>query len=189
MAMPVVARTDWTVEMLDALPDDGRRYELIDGELFVTPAPADVHQYVLVELCARFHAYLSGTSVARVVVSPADVRCGDRTRNRVQPDVFVVRTVDGVRPSYPFAMSDLLVAIDIASPGNPRYDYHTKRLLFLQNGVPEYWVVDPDARNISRWRESDAPGEVLSQTITWHPAVMAGPLEIDIGALFNEALD
>ena len=156
--------------------------------VFVTPAPGDVHQYVLVELCARLHAYLRGTSVARVVVSPADVRRGDPARNRVQPDVFVVRLVNGARPSYPFAMSDLLVAIEIASPGNPRYDYHTKRTLYLKDGVPEYWVVNADARNISRWRGTDDPGDVLSQTIVWHPAGMAIPLAIDIGVLFDEAI-
>ncbi|MEP6990548.1 MAG: hypothetical protein ABJA80_06410 [bacterium] len=55
--MPVIARHDWTVEMLDALPDDGQRHEIIDGELFVTPAPAYAHQFVLGELYARVHAY------------------------------------------------------------------------------------------------------------------------------------
>jgi Uma2 family endonuclease len=50
--------TDWTVEMLDALPDDGQRYEIIDGELFVTPAPSDVHQYVVAELLSRLLEYL-----------------------------------------------------------------------------------------------------------------------------------
>ena len=87
MAMPVAARSDWTVQMLDALPDDGQRYEIIDGELIVTPAPADLHQLVLGELHARVHAYLRGTLVGKVLFSPADVRHGDRTRNRVRPDL------------------------------------------------------------------------------------------------------
>ena len=188
MAMPVVARSDWTVEMLDALPDDGQRYEIIDGELFVTPAPGDVHQLVLGELHARFHAYLRGTSVGRVMFSPADVRRGDRTRNRVQPDLFVVRLTEGTRPAYPFELSDLLLTIEAVSPSNPRYDYQTKRKLYLQNGVPEYWVVNPDARNISRWLGRDDPGEVLSHAISWHPAAMAEPLVIDIPELFEEAI-
>ena len=188
MAMPVAARTDWTVEVLDALPDDGQRYEIIDGELFVTPAPADVHQLVLGELHARVHAYLRGSSVGKVIFSPADVRRGDRTRNRVQPDLFVVRLTEGRRPAHPFALGDLLLVVEITSPGNPRYDYQTKRTLYLQNGIPEYWVVNPDARNISRWQGSDDPGEVLSQAIRWHPAAMVEPLLIDIDELFEEAL-
>jgi Uma2 family endonuclease len=188
MTMPIVARSDWTVEMLDALPDDGQRYEIIDGELFVTPAPGDVHQLVLGELYVRFHAYLRGTSVGRVMFSPADVRRGDRTRNRVQPDLFVVRLTDGTRPAYPFELSDLLLTIEAVSPSNPRYDYQTKRRLYLQNGVPEYWVVNADARNISRWMGRDDPGEVLSRVVSWHPAAMAEPLVIEIAELFEEAI-
>jgi Uma2 family endonuclease len=188
MAMPVVARTDWTVDMLDALPDDGQRYEIIDGELFVTPAPADVHQLVLGALHAQFHAYLRGTSVGRVLFSPADVRRADRTRNRVQPDLFVVRLTNGARPPYPFDFADLLLTIEAVSPSNSRYDYHTKRTLYLQGGIPEYWVVNIDARNISRWAGRDDPGEVMSQSIRWHSAGIDEPLVIDIEELFAEAL-
>ena len=77
--------------MVDALEDDGQRYELIDGELFVTPSPVDLHQLVVGELHARLRDYLRAYRVGKPMVSPSDVRRGDRTRNRVQPDVFVVR--------------------------------------------------------------------------------------------------
>ena len=189
MAMPVVARTDWTVDMLDALPDDGQRYEIIDGELFVTPAPGYPHQFVLGDLHARIHAYLRGNSVGRVLFSPSDIRRDERSRNSVQPDLFVVRLDSGGKPAYPFGLGDLLLAVEIASPGNPRYDYHTKRTLYLSSGVPEYWVVNAEARNISRWQGRDDPGDVLSRTIAWHPAGMAQPLDIDIEHLFHEALN
>jgi hypothetical protein len=62
----------------------------------------------------------------------------DRTRNRVQPDVFAVRLVDGGRPPYPYELRDLLLAIEVESPDNPAYDYQTKRRLYLSNGVPEF---------------------------------------------------
>ncbi|HEY7396032.1 MAG TPA: Uma2 family endonuclease, partial [Gemmatimonadaceae bacterium] len=113
-------RTDWTVEMLDELPDDGQRYEIIDGVLFVTPAPSDVHQYIVGELHAQLLAYLRGSGVGHPVVSPADVRREDRRRNRVQPDIFVVRVTSGKRPVYPFDLTDLLLAIEVESPSNPR---------------------------------------------------------------------
>lgn len=188
MAMPAIARTDWTVDMLDALPDDGQRYELIDGELFVTPSPGYWHQFVLGELYVRVHAYLRGSSIGRVLFSPSDIRRDDVSRNRVQPDLYVLRLQDGVKPAYPFGLGDLLLAVEVASPGNPRYDYHTKRTLYLASGVPEYWVVDPEARNISRWQGRDDPGELLSRMITWHPAGMEHDLAIDIEQLFDEAL-
>jgi Uma2 family endonuclease len=120
--------------------------------------------------------------------APSDVRRGDRRRNRVQPDAFVVRLIDGKRAPYPYEMSDLLLAVEVPSPSNPAYDYHTKRELYLANGVPEYWVLNAEARNLSRWRGAADPGEVLSARVEWRPAGMAEPLVIDLPAFFDEAV-
>lgn len=188
MGMPA-AVTSWTVEMLDALEDDGQRYEIIDGELFVTPAPSDVHQFVVLEFANRLLGYLRSSGIARVVVSPADIRKPDRKRNRVQPDVFVIRVVDGKRPAYPYALTDLLLAVEVESPSNPELDYQVKRALYLKHGVPEYWVVNPLARIVSRFRSVDDPGEVFGQRITWQPSGMLEPLVIDLPALFKDALE
>src|SRR5690349_21772990 len=117
MAMSAT-QADWTVDMLDALPDDGQRYEIIDGVLHVTPAPGLAYQFIAGHLYHLLKLYLRGSSVARALISPSDVRRGNRTRNRVQPDVFVVRLVDGKLPPYPFAMSDLLLAIEVPSPSD-----------------------------------------------------------------------
>jgi Uma2 family endonuclease len=187
MAMPA-ARTDWTVEMLDELPDDGQRYEIIDGVLFVTPAPSDVHQYIVGELYARLLAYFRDSGVGYPVISPADVRREDRRRNRVQPDIFVVRVTNGKRPVYPFELTDLLLAIEVESPSNPRYEYQTKRVLYLQSGVPEYWVVSAQARTVSRWRGDDEPGEILSERLVWEPRGMALPFVLGLAPFFVEAI-
>jgi len=186
MGMPATDGT-WTVEMLDALPDDGQRYEIIDGELYVTPAPSDVHQFVVGEFYAHLHAYLRDSRHARATFSPADVRRGDRTRNRVQPDVFVMRLLDGARPAYPYALGDLLLAIEVESPSNPALDYQVKRPLYLRGGV-EYWIANPTARVVSRWKGMEDPGEVLSDRIEWHVAGKEKPLVIHIQELFDEAL-
>jgi Uma2 family endonuclease len=187
MVMPA-AQTDWTVDMLDALPDDGQRYELIDGVLYVTPAPSDVHQLVVSSIRQRLHEYVRPTALARVLQSPADVRKPDRKRNRVQPDVFVVRLRDGKRPTYPYDLTDLMLAVEVESPSNPGLDYQVKRSLYLRNGIAEYWVVNPIAQIVSRWRNADEPGEVFSSRIAWHPEGMAEPLVIDLPALFDDAL-
>jgi Uma2 family endonuclease len=187
MAMPAT-HTDWTVDMLDALPDDGQRYEIIDGELFVTPAPIDVHQYVVGELLARLLAYLRGRGVGHPVTSPSDVRREDRRRNRVQPDVFVVRVRDGKRPAYPFDLADLLLAVEVESESNSRYDFHAKRRLYLEGGVPEYWIVSPGARTVVRWTRADEPGEVLVQRLEWRPPGMIAPFVVDLPEFFTEAL-
>ena len=158
MGMPATSG-DWTVDMLDALPEDGQRYELIDGVLFVTPGPGESHQDIVGALFRLLHEYLSGHGVGKAMISPADIRRGDRTRNRVQPDVFVVRLVGGSRPAYPYELADLLLAVEVVSPSNPILDNQVKRDLYLREGVVEYWVINPDARNISLWRGRDDPGD------------------------------
>jgi Uma2 family endonuclease len=187
MAMPA-AHADWTVDMLDALSDDGQRYELIDGIVHVTPAPGLLHQLVAGHLHHLLKQCLRGSTVGRPLICPSDVRRGDRTRNRVQPDVFVVRLVDGKLPPYPFAMSDLLLAVEVPSPGNPLYDYQTKRTLYVANGVAEYWVLNAEARNLSRWRGAADPGEVLSARVEWLPAGMREPFVLDLPSFFDEAI-
>lgn len=187
MGMPA-AHANWTVDMLDALPDDGQRYEIINGELYVTPAPSDVHQLVAAAFHRRLHDYLRPSQVARAMISPADVRKDDRSRNRVHPDVFAVRLTDGKRPPYPYDLRDVLLAIEVESPSTPLLDYQVKRELYLSHGVPEYWVANPDGRVVSRWRSLHDSGEVFSNRIDWQPAGIALPLVLDLPALFDDAL-
>ena len=93
-----------------------------------------------------------------------------------------------MRPSYPYGLDDLILVIEITSPSNPLYDYQIKRELYLSNGVPEYWIVNVDARLVSRWRSVEDPGEEFSRAISWHPSGMTAPLTIDLPALFEDAL-
>jgi len=186
MAMPAIS-SDWTVEMLDALPDDGQRYEIIDGVLYVTPGPGEGHQDIVGERYALLREYLMGSDIGKATVSPSDVRRGDRRRNRVQPDVFVIRRIDGKRPAYPYELHDLLLAVEVASPSNPLLDYQVKRDLYLREGVGEYWIFNPEARNVSRWRGRDDPGDVLSKVAEWHPAGMPSPFVLDLPTFFDAA--
>jgi Uma2 family endonuclease len=186
MFMPA-ATDNWTVAMLDALPDDGQRYEIIDGRLFVTPSPGEGHQDVVRDLVVRLTQYLSASDVATVMVSPSDIWREERARNRVQPDVYVVRRREGKRPEYPYHLRDLLLAVEVVSPGNPLLDYHIKRELYLSEGVPEYWVIDPEARIVHRWRSNDEPGETIHQTLRWKPAGMSEEFVLELPAFFDDA--
>src|SRR5262245_9125199 len=187
MAMRLL-QTDWTVETLDALPDDGKRYELIDGELFVTPAPSDVHQLVVGALQARLRTYLRPFSVARAIASPSDVRRADRRKNRVQPDLYAVQLTDAARPAYPFEQSDLLLAVEVESPTTRAYDHQTKRKLYLANGVPEYWIVSSETRTFARWRTPGDVAELLTNRIEWQPAGMPMAFVLEIPEVFEDAL-
>jgi Uma2 family endonuclease len=187
MAMPAVH--DWTIDMLDALPESSERHEIIDGELFVTPSPTGGHQFVLGRLYLMIAQYLEVVGNARVIFSPSDVWRDERRRNRVQPDLFVLRLIDGKVPPFPFHLSTILLAVEVVSPGNPLLDYQVKRDLYPREGVEEFWVVNPDARNISRWVGRDDPGEVLSRRIEWRAPGVEAACVIDLPEFFAKALD
>lgn len=179
--------TFWTVDMLESLPDDGQRYEIVDGELFVTPAPGLRHQLVLLDLILLFGNYLKSSGAAALVHSPSDVRRDNR--RHVQPDLFVVRLAGGRVPAYPFAISDLLLAIEVNSPSTVRLDYHVKHDVYLEEGVVEYWVVNAEARNVTRWRQGGQPGEVLMREVTWKAPDLDECLSISLPAMFASALN
>ena len=187
MGMPA-ARTLWTIAMLDALPESAERHEIIDGELFVTPAPSERHALVVTELLVRLHQYLAGLDIGRVITAPTDVWRDERMYNRVQPDILVLRLIAGKRPPYPYRLSDLALAIEVASPDNPLLDYQVKRDLYLREGLAEYWVVNLEARHVSRWRSRDDPGEVLSHTIDWRPNDAVAPFALDLPLFFESSM-
>ena len=174
----------WLPDDLDTLPDDGNRYECIDGTLCVTPAPAGPNQSVVIPLAYLLHGYLRGTGRGRVVSAPADVTF--ENRHLVEPDLFVVGSTTPLQQRT--AMEALLLVIEILSPSTARRDRIIKRALYQRAGIPEYWLIDTDARTIERWRHTDDRPEILSETLRWAPPGTAEPLDIDLPALFEEAL-
>jgi Uma2 family endonuclease len=181
MAMPT-QKTSWTADMLQNLPDDGNRYEVIDGELFVSPAPSLLHQQASAVLFRLLDPY--GISVGlQVLYAPAAVR-SSATRE-VQPDVFAFLRRPGRLPDRFLEMKELCLAVEILSPSTARVDRYRKRALYQSEGVPEYWIVDVDARMTERWRPSDAEPEVLLTGIRWQPVAAHEALEVDLVAYFR----
>src|ERR1044071_2604519 len=95
MGMPEAVR-HWTREEVLALPDDGNRYELVNGELLVTPAPRAIQQRAVLALYRRIHPYVEGHQLGDVMLSPADLDL--RRGQSLQPDLFVARLVEGRKP-------------------------------------------------------------------------------------------
>lgn len=184
MGMPATA--PWTVEMVRELPDDGKRYEVIDGELFVTPAPSRSHQRAVRELMLRLADHLRTNANFEVLASPADISAGERAL--VQPDVFVVPRRDGPMPRGWEEVGSLLLAIEILSPTTARADRRAKRQLYQRERVPEYWIVDIDARLIERWRSKDERPEILTERIDWSAGAAHPPLVIELGLYFRDVL-
>jgi Uma2 family endonuclease len=186
MRMPAFRR-QWTVDDLQDLPDDGQRYEVIDGELFVTPAPSFTHQRALGVLHRLIADYLDRERIGFVFFAPADVTFSP-TRS-VQPDLFVVPGVDGRSPKSFGEVQRLLLAVEASSPSTVRADRVVKRALYRQEGVAEFWIIDLDARTFERSTPADSRVEVLDERIEWMPEGAAIPLVIDVVAYFAEVID
>jgi Uma2 family endonuclease len=116
---------DWTVERVLALPDDGNRYEAVDGELLVTPAPSLVHQWAVQALYEQLSPFVKAHRIGRVFFSPADIELDRRTL--VQPDLFVVPLVEGRHPRAWQEVRTLLLAVEVLSPSTARADRQVKR--------------------------------------------------------------
>lgn len=185
MHMPQLER-EWTVDGVLALPNDGNRYELIDGELLVSPAPTLRHQDAVARLYRLLAEYLEREPVGRAFISAADIIFSPR--RLVQPDVFVAPMANG-RPSEWSDITGLLVAAEVLSPSTARADRVTKRRLFRDQGVPESWIVDLDARTIERSTPADARPEVLAERLEWLPEGASKPLVIELGEYFAAVLD
>ncbi|HSQ33026.1 MAG TPA: Uma2 family endonuclease [Gemmatimonadaceae bacterium] len=186
MAMPV-QQGEWTAELARALPDDGNRYEVLDGELFVTPAPALLHQRALLELYVRVRPYVDAHALGEVLLSPADIEFSPK--RLLQPDLFVLPEEPGTRHKTWRDIKSLLLAVEALSPSTARADRIKKRKIYLDEGVPEYWIVDLDARAFERWRPSDDRPEILIETLAWHARAEFEPLRIDLEEYFAAVLD
>jgi len=138
----------WTAADLLDMPDDGQRYEVIDGELFVTPAPSLDHQAALGALYARLSEYLNRERVGYLFFSPADITFSPR--RAVQPDLFVAPPVGDHRPRSYSEITRLMLAIEALSPSTARLDRIVKRNLYREERVAEFWIVDLDARAFER---------------------------------------
>jgi len=180
--LPDRSRRDWTVDQVRALPDDGNRYEVIDGELLVTPAPSWLHQQAAMEFLFLVRPYAHRCALD-CYIAPAEVAFSPR--RSVEPDLFVVPRMDGRRATHFEEVQRLVLAVEVISPSSARADRYRKRHLYQSEDVPEYWIVDPDARFVERWRPGGDAPEILVESLAWTPQEDVEPLVIDLAALFR----
>jgi Uma2 family endonuclease len=175
----------WTRDLARALPEDGRRYEVVHGELLVTPAPAFQHQELVGRLYRALADYLDREQVGHVMLSPADISWDDETL--LQPDLFVAdreeaRTMDWSRIQH------LLLVIEVLSPSTARFDRFTKRRRYQEAAIPLYWIVDPEGRQVEIWTPADHIPRIERDFVTWSPIGATTPFSISLQALFQPLL-
>lgn len=142
-----------TYEEHAALPDDGRRYQLVEGERVVTPSPTSEHQRIAGEVYHRLRFHVDAHGLGEVFVAPLDVVLHERTA--LQPDVLFVATADHAvleRGSVVFGAPTL--CIEVLSPGTASFDRVRKLDLYARFGVAHCWIVDPAARTVEEYLRS-----------------------------------
>lgn len=186
MATQTAPAQGWTYEEFARLPDDGSRYEVIAGELYVTPAPGKVHQVV----SARFSWQLRGFAteqhrLGEVLYAPIDVLFAEG--DYLQPDIVFLRadhehywTKRGIE-----GPPDLVV--EVLSPSTARQDRILKRERYARFGVPEYWIVDPRLRRVEVYRLQEGTDQpaIVSGRLEWRPVAGGPVLELDEAELLR----
>ena len=170
----------WTLEELHSLPDDGNKYEIIDGELFVTPPPNADHETILARLTRLLEPFVAAQELGFVYHPRAVLRIAG---SEVEPDLMVRRPPARKGTDW----SDLplpILIVEVLSPSTRRRDRQHKRDFYLAQGIPEYWIVDPEREAVTVVR----PGHddrTVDDALVWHPASAREALTITVREIFG----
>jgi Uma2 family endonuclease len=182
--MGMSAPAYYTRAMLRDIPEDGNRYELVRGELLVTPAPRLWHEIVTQRIEHALTHYVRAAALPfHVVGSRSEVSWGDDD-TEVQPDTFVV-PIAQARTLQWEQLTNLLLVVEVLSPSTTRHDRFTKRAEYQRRGVPLYWIVDPDHRQAEVWTPEDHFPRVERTRLQWAPDGAAAPFVLDLEELFR----
>ena len=179
MHMATATKT-WTLEELHSLPDDGNKYELIRGELFVTPPPTDHHETISARLSRQLDRYVAANGLGFVYHPRAVVRYQG---SEVEPDLMVRQPQDQRNADWDGAPLPILI-VEILSGSTRRRDHEHKRDFYMDAGVAAYWIVDPDRRCI-RIIQPGVPDDIVNDTLAWTPKGMKEPFILDVQTLFT----
>jgi Uma2 family endonuclease len=182
MAATPVDHPYYTADMVRALPDDGMRYELVWGELLVSPSPRPRHQRVVGRLFHALTSYCTAIGFAEAMFSPADISWSDDTL--VQPDVFVVPRQEAVTERWASIRTLLLVA-EVLSPGTARQDRFAKRRLYQEQGVPLLWLIDADRGQVECWTPRDRQPTIVTDRLVWRPAGAESVFSLSVAVLLR----
>lgn len=176
-----IAAGPWTVAQRDLLPDDGNRYEVVDGELLVTPMPVPRHEITAKRLFLLLHAFVEREGLGSAFPSRADVIFDKH--NIVVPDAVVFPLRDEDLPKRWADVPKPILVVEVRSPTTWRRDTGAKRRLYVEREVPEYWIVNDEDREVTIVR----PGredELVTDVVRWHPHGANTALEIELAEVF-----
>lgn len=160
-------RTILSYKDYEALPADGRRYELHEGELSVTPAPSPKHQEVSLNVVFLLHHHVKTHGLGRVFYAPIDCILSDITV--VQPDIVYLDS--GRLPSITARGIEgpPTLVVEILSPTTTQTDRGVKAQLYARHGVPYYWIVDPEVRSIEAYQLAEGAYQLAGRLAGLEP--------------------
>ncbi len=181
----------WTYEEFARLPDDGNRYEVIAGELHVTPAPGSIHQQVSFRLATDFGIFCREREAGIAFAAPYDVIFGEG--DYLEPDLLFVRRdrVDEIIKDHA-AVGPPDLVVEILSSSTAGRDRGLKRQRYAAYGVPEYWIIDTDAKHVEVYRLSGGDlrrAEVAEDVLRYQPTPGGPELVIDVPHLLRPVND
>jgi Uma2 family endonuclease len=168
----------FTIDMLDDFPDDGNRYELLEGTLLVTPAPSLNHQVVATRLVGLL---LDAVGNECHVVAVGAIQRGNNTQ--LQPDILVLPASYSLDTKWR-DIHGWWLAVEVISPSSRMYDREVKRAAYLALGVEEYWLVDPRAKSIEIWKPGESTPTTVADVLKWRPRSLERTVTLDLAKVF-----
>ena len=182
MGMPAPAQTYYTVDEVLAFPDDGKKHELVFGELVVSPTPRFWHQVIVMRLAEILTPYCKREGIGQVFSTGADLSWG-RTDTITNPDVFVLEQRHMRVASWADVQQVPLIA-EVLSPSTARHDRYGKRIAYCDQQLGTYWIVDADQHAVDVWTPDAQFPQVERERVIWAPAEASQPLVIALAPLF-----
>lgn len=174
----------WNRARWEQLPDDGKRYEVIDGVLYMSTAPSPFHQWIVRQAARLLIQQLDDTGISIVLWSPIGLFMPGC--DPVQPDLLVVHSSDQQMIGERSIEGVPALLVEVLSPSNPEQDLLVKRAAYARAGVPEYWILRPGQRDALVHHQPEPPdgqytqvarippdGELISPTLPFRAPVAA----------------
>jgi Uma2 family endonuclease len=184
--MALQTTTRLTYDDYVTLPDDGKRYEIIDGELYVNPAPVPRHQWIVLNIASALRSYFKASGGGKAFVAPIDVVFPDD--NIVQPDVIAIKTERAGLVGEKNVQGAPNLVVEVLSDGTRRVDEGLKRKLYDRFGVDEYWIVDPELELVKIYRRTATAFERVAEISREDGGAITTPLlpgfSLDVADVF-----
>jgi Uma2 family endonuclease len=163
-----------TYEDFCALPEDGRRYEIIDGDLYMSPSPVPLHQRVVLNLGAMLRDHVRRNRLGQVFIAPLDVILDEH--NIVEPDIIFVSSARTAIVTEKNIQGSPDLLVEVLSPATAKRDTADKRNIYARCGVDHYWIVDPQTRSILELKRIETAYAVVAEckTVAFSPTLFPG---------------